>query len=422
MTPLMQSILQNAPDRVALVTPSGEVTFRELARACERAAPKPLLAPTSCLEDIVTLLASLAAGPVALVHPRWSPAEVRAAKALIDAHGPLEHDATVFFTSGTTGQPKGVIHGHRQHAAAAAASAENLGWRDEDRWLLSIPPAHIGGFSILTRCLSAGATVVLPDPGPFDPRGFVEQLARDRVTLVSLVPTMLQRITDLELTAPAHLRAALLGGAAASPALIEAASALGWPVLTTYGMTETCAQATVTPYGERPLPHGGCGLPLASVEIRVREGRVEVRGPTLMRGYLCATQIAQDDWFATHDLGHLDDRGRLHVLGRSDEVIVTGGENVHPNEVEHALRSCPEISEAVVYGVDDPEWGQRVAAVVESSSQIDISTLKGQLDEHIAGFKKPKTVEVVSALPRTAAGKIDRQRAIEAAGLPLNER
>ena len=403
------------------------------------------------LSAVATILAAVEAGvPVALLHPRATERErggeierlkprtvvdpEREAPGIAPADeedaGPAppasavphrEAPLAVVSTSGSTGEPKWVVLSRRAFAAAAAASEANLGWRADDRWLLAMPLAHVGGLSILIRCWLARKTVVLHDAPRFDPEEVAGVIARQKVTLVSLVPTMLHRLLALSPSwqPPRRVRAILLGGAAASPALLAEARQRRWPVLTTYGLTEACSQVATQPYGslsDKTAPGElGCGPPVANTEVRIDEGgQILVRGPQLMRGYLGQRPLAPGAWLATGDLGRLDREGNLHVEGRLGDRIVTGGENVDPLEVEHTLIEHPGIAAAAVVGLPHEEWGQMVAAAVVLDAEA--TDLPGDLGAHLgsrlASFKHPRRWAVVDALPVNASGKPDR-RALE---------
>lgn len=384
-----------------------------LAHACGRGAPMPLVADNT-LAAAVTLYALLELGvPALLLHPRQT-AEERALQ-VADARraaGTAHADAAVvIFTSGTTGRPRGAVLTRAALAASAAASAANLGWHADDRWLACMPIARVGGLSILTRCLAARRTAVLA-PG-FDAATLPATLAQERVTLVSLVPTMLARLLDAhpDWTPPARLRAVLVGGAEAPGPLLRRAAARGVPVVLTYGMTETCSQVAATPYAERFAPWAcGAGRVLPPAQLRVAAGRIEVRGPMLMAGYLGAPPLPPGAWFDTGDVGALDARGGLTVHARRTDLIVTGGENVYPAEVERALERCPGIAAAAVFGVPDDTWGETVAAalVVAPGGAPRDDELRAWLRARLAPHQRPRRVCRVERLPQTAAGKLDR--------------
>ncbi len=267
------------------------------------------------------------------------------------AAGVPEQTAVVIATSGSTGEPKGAQLSAAALLHSARASLARIGAGPGGRWLCTLPVSHIAGLGVLVRSLVAGTDPVIRarlDPGT-DPAAF-------SCDYVSLVPTQLRRLLDAGARV-SSFRAILLGGAAIPASLLAAARAAGARVITTYGMSETC---------------GGCvydGLPLAGVAVRAGPGgRIQLSGPVLFSGYrgrpdLTAAVLA-GGWFTTSDVGSVEGTGRLTVRGRADEMINTGGEKVAPGEVAAALEACPEVAEAAVTGVPDPEWGERVTAVV----------------------------------------------------------
>jgi o-succinylbenzoate---CoA ligase len=434
---------REAPDHPALVTGGREIPYGELAdrtrhavgwlreRGLDRAelmgldghpsvatlemlhalmaldVPVLLLHPRLTPTERQTILAE--AGPSAVVPPDRAGQTGRAAGADPEPPPDDERPLAVVHTSGSTGRPRGVVLSRRAFAASAAASAANLGWQTDDRWLLRLPIAHVGGLSVVTRCLLARRTVVVaPDAGV---AAMLEVMERDRVTIVSLVPTLLHRL--MEHDPPTHLRAVLLGGAAASPALLERAADRGWPVLTTYGLTEACSQVTTQPYGTVNRGELGAGPPLPGTEVRIDDsGQVLVRGPTLFTGYLAPGGIErpflEGAWFATGDHGRVDDAGNLHILGRRADRIISGGENVAPLEVEQALERVAGVRQACVFGLPDPEWGEVVCAAVVAGPDLDLDRLRRQLSLELAPFKRPRRVALLEALPTRGAGKVDR--------------
>ena len=385
---------------------------RDLSLAHGDARPHPLVA-TGELATVVTLLALLELGvPALLLHPRLTPAERDALLADAARRGRVAHPdaAAIIHTSGTTGTPRGAVLTRAALVASAQASAANLGWQPEDCWLACMPLARVGGLSILTRCLAARRKVALAE---FEVDGFPALVDAERVTLASLVPTMLARVLDAHphWTPPAHLRAVLVGGAAAPVRLLERAAARRVPVVVTYGLTETCSQVAATPYAERFAAAAcGAGRPLPGVELRVVDGRIEVRGPMRMAGYWDGPALAAADWFDTGDLGAVDAHGFLHVNARRGDLIVTGGENVYPAEVERELERCPGVVQAAVFGLPDDTWGQTVAAalVVDPTHGPSDGELSAWIGARLAPHKRPRRVCRVERLPQTAAGKPDR--------------
>jgi O-succinylbenzoic acid--CoA ligase len=273
-----------------------------------------------------------------------------------------------------------------------------------------MPIARVGGLSILTRCLIARRTVALA-PG-FDAGQMPAFVDRHRVTLASLVPTMLARVLDEHprWSPPAHLRAVLVGGAAAPARLLERAAQRRVPIVVTYGCTESCSQVVATPYAERFAPaRCGAGRPLAGAEVRVVAGHIELRGPMRMAGYAGEPPLDPQAWFDTGDLGDFDADGFVHVKARAGDLIISGGENVYPAEVEQVLESFPGVAAAGVFGIADDTWGQVVAAaLVTPAAPVDERELAVFLRDRLSPHKRPRRICSLPALPHTAAGKLDR--------------
>lgn len=402
------------------------VRARVRALDARRAATPHALVGTPDLDALLLLYALLEARvPALLVHPRLTPHERAEQAAAAERLGPVRvpDAAAIAFTSGTTGAPRGAVLTRDALLASAAASQANLGWRGDDRWLLCMPLAHVGGLSIVTRCLAARRCVLVAPR--FDPAAFPRWVDERGVTLASLVPTMLARILEASprWRPPAHLRAILVGGAEVPSSLLRAAKARGLPMLPSYGLTESCAQILAVPYAERFDPAGwGSGLPLPGVDLRVVDGRIEIRGPMLMAGYWGEDPLAPGAWFDTGDLGELDARGCLHVHARRADLIISGGENVYPAEVERALEGMPGIAAAGVFGVPSDAWGEEVAAVlVAAAAPPRDEELREHFAARLAPHKRPRRVCYAPALPHTPGGKLDRPalRAFAASLRPL---
>ncbi len=308
--------------------------------------------------------------------------------------------ALIIFTSGSAGSPKGVRLTHANLTASIVASTEAVDHVQEDRWLCNLPLFHIGGAMIPLRCAAVGATALL-EPG-FDAVRSAELLAKGHATIASLVAQTLES-TLAGVDRFEGVKAVLVGGGPVPEDLVQRALARGLPALRTYGMTETASQVATE---RRP----GAGLTaVKGAELRVWGDRVEVRGPMVSPGYLGEPDRAADEWFQTGDRGEVDANGRLAVLGRADTVVITGGENVSPEEVEAVIRCHPGVADVVVVGIPDATWGSMLVAVYEGDAGA------GELDRHVryrlAGFKVPKAWNRVESLPRTPIGKVDRQAA-----------
>jgi o-succinylbenzoate---CoA ligase len=328
-----------------------------------------------------------------------------------------EGDVSILYTSGTTGPPKGVRHTLAQHAASARGCRERLGGDEHDRWLLALSPHHVGGLTMFVRSALANQPLVtLPE---FDAGRVLEVIEEDRPTLVSLVPTMLERLIDAggaELLRP--MRALLIGGAPATAERVREWAALGLPVCPSYGLTETCSQVAVVPPGRAAELAGTAGMACghARIEIDPRPGlgpgvgEIVVHGPCVSPGYVnpALSPAPDGDRFRTGDLGRMDG-DVLTVLGRADDTIVTGGENVHPEEVEAVLRAHPQVADAAVAARPDREWGERVCAwVVAAEPGLAATALEGWCRERLSAFKVPRRWTFVAEVPRTG-GKLRRR-------------
>ncbi len=304
----------------------------------------------------------------------------------LDGLGVEQGDALVVATSGTTGSPRGVVLTHDAVRASARATSARLAVSKADTWLACLPLSHVGGLSVITRAVLTATRLVVHDGFEV---GAVAAAARDGATLVSLVPTALQRID------PQLFRRIVLGGSRPPEDLPD-------NVVTTYGMTETGSGVVYD------------GVPLEGVEVRIdQQAEIHLRCPMLLRCYRDGSKPCVDGWFATGDLGELGDDGRLIVHGRRDELIITGGENVWPAIVEAVLRTHRAVAEVAVAGVADAEWGQRVVAWVvpiDAKTPPSLESIRAISVESLPAFMAPKEVRIVDTLPTTTSGKVRRHR------------
>jgi O-succinylbenzoic acid--CoA ligase len=332
----------------------------------------------------------------------------------------------VLYTSGTSGRPKGACLAWSNFTASARAAEDRLGAAVYRRWLACMPLFHVGGLSILMRSVLFGGPVRLQSR--FDPAAVSDALDGGDIAAISLVPTMLSRLLAHRgaRTAPRGLEVLLLGGAAAAPELVARALAKGYPVCPTYGLTEATSQVATAgpprPGAREPSPM----LPVLGTEVRIvvegrdlgpgSEGEILVRGATVMRGYLhdgeATARALRDGWLHTGDIGILDAAGGLHVLDRRDDLVVSGGENVYPAEIESVLLEHPAVEDAGVTGIADADLGARVVAwiVTRAGCSANVESLQLHCRERLAGFKQPREFRFVGALPRNAAGKLQRRR------------
>ncbi|QIN79932.1 o-succinylbenzoate--CoA ligase [Rubrobacter marinus] len=448
-----------APDAPAILGPAGTITYAELDGRVSAAAGR--LADAGCTPGarvalrmekderyVVLLLAALRAGcvvcPVSTrVPPEGVPALLRVARpsalvsdvelpipetkglAVMGPEGldpgetegarpgehilvPTDRPATIVFTSGSTGTPKAALHTVGNHHYSALGSGENIPLGPGDRWLHSLPLYHVGGLSIVFRCLLAGAAMSFPEPDV--PLG--ESLAQSGATHVSLVATQLRRLLSEEASLGA-LRAILLGGGPVPEALVDEALELGLPIHTSYGLTETSSQATTTPPGasREVLRTSGRALPYREVAV-AGDGEILVRGETLFAGYVegdgLDRRVDEAGWFHTKDLGELDSGGYLRVRGRKDNLFVSGGENVQPEEIEEALYRIEGVEGAVVVPVPDEEFGERPVAFVRAGDGRPLESLAQALEPVLPRFKIPVAFHPWPERPGPEGMKVDR--------------
>jgi O-succinylbenzoic acid--CoA ligase len=374
------------PDAPFLFTATRTFTFAETVAALP--PPRDVVTAHPTAETLLAILSAIDAGrPVAIAHP---------ARTAPDLSGTPETLA-VLQTSGSTGAPRPIALSRRHCLAAAAAVGTHLGERDDDRWLLCLPLAHTGGLALALRCLVARRPIVMHE-GSFH-AGEVARLGVARgVTCASLVPTQLDALVASGAPLPAW-RAVVVGGAEAARPVLERAAARGVPFLTSYGLTETWGQVATA----RPADAGRVDAPMVPLP-----GVTITGGTAAAPASLAITGPMVDGTLVTADLGWVDDAG-VHVAGRGDDVIITGGENVHPAEVERALASAPGVAAACAFGVPDERWGQLVAAAIVPGERLDLAALHAWLAAHLPAHLRPRRLAVLDTLPLLPSGKIDRR-------------
>lgn len=415
------------PDAVALILPDETLSYRQLldhshtlAQQLEGAPRTVLALPAEAMAEaaLSSHAASLLGRAIFPLNPALSP---QRREALLRAVGGPVADGIelLIATSGTQGEPKAVMLGGANLRAGVLASKSRLPLRAGDAWLACLPLYHIGGMAILYRCAEAGAAVVLHEG--FDPQRVWHDQEKYRVTHISLVPAMLARLLDIGRDSPPlALKVALIGGGPLSAALAERARRAGWPICVSYGMSETGSQvATLCELPEGWAP-GQVGAPLPGFEVEVVGedgrptsgiGRIRIRGGAVMAGYANPQRqtglgLAQG-WFASGDMGCIDVQGNLTVLGRHDDMLVSGGTNIHPQQVEEVLKRCPGVADAGLTSVEDEVWGDLLVAVVVA--EADDEALENWCRNELAGTMRPRRFARLPALPRNALGKLDRQ-------------
>ncbi|WP_186576440.1 o-succinylbenzoate--CoA ligase [Aquibacillus kalidii] len=336
---------------------------------------------------------------------------------------------TIIYTSGTTGKPKGVQHTYGNHWWSAIASALNLGIDNRDKWLASLPLFHVGGLSILIKSVIYGMPVYLLEK--FDEQVVHNGIVNQGVTIVSVVSLTLQRLVDVVAESnqfyPSSFRCMLLGGGPAPEPLLQKAKSLQIPVYQTYGMTETSSQIVTLSPRDALDKLGSAGKPLFPAQLKIvlegeiannyQVGEIHVKGAMVTKGYFRAedanrSAFDHNGWLATGDMGYVDAEGFLYVMDRRKDLIISGGENIYPAELESVLSGCPGVKDVAIVGKIDSTWGQTPVAfvVVEEKEIVTADEVISYCSKYLAKYKIPKEVYFLEQLPRTASNKVIRHQ------------
>lgn len=333
----------------------------------------------------------------------------------------LDDPFTIIYTSGTTGYPKGVVHTYGNHWWSAIGSALNLGLSKSDKWLAVLPYFHVSGLSIFLKSVIYGMPVYLVEK--FNEQIVVDAIINRKVTIVSVVTVLLQKIMNTlgENQFPDSFRCMLLGGGPAPKPLLETAKERNIPVFQSYGMTETSSQIVTLSPQDALVKIGSAGKPLFPAQLQIKDkvpneiGEIFVKGPMVTRGYFnnetATTKAFEDGWLSTGDLGYVDEEGYLYVVDRRKDLIISGGENIYPSEIESVLSGFEGIIEVGVAGRSDETWGQvPVAFVVVHDQSVTIEQILAYAKERLAAYKIPKEIHMVKSLPRNASNKLVRNK------------
>ncbi|WP_042143033.1 o-succinylbenzoate--CoA ligase [Paucisalibacillus sp. EB02] len=336
----------------------------------------------------------------------------------------LSDPFTIIYTSGTTGFPKGVVHTYGNHWWSAIGSALNLGLQETDKWLAVLPYFHVGGLSIFIKSAIYGMPVYLVEK--FNEQIVLDAIINRGVTITSVVTVMVQRIlaTLGDNQFPNHFRCMLLGGGPAPVPLLEKASEKSIPVFQSFGMTETSSQiATLSPRDSLQKV-GSAGKALFPAQIKIKDsvpneiGEILVKGPMVSSGYYNNKEANEnsfyDGWLSTGDLGYTDEEGFLFVVDRRKDLIISGGENIYPSEIESVLSGFEGVKEVGVTGIPDDHWGQvPVAFIVPTNEQILKEDIMTYAEVKMAKYKLPKEIHFVESLPRNASNKLVRNKLLD---------
>ncbi|MGX7245433.1 o-succinylbenzoate--CoA ligase [Enterococcus quebecensis] len=349
-------------------------------------------------------------------------------KKLIETNATYQLDATasIMYTSGTTGNPKGVVQCFSNHLASALATQENMSITTDDCWLCPVPLFHISGLSIVIRQLVLGCSLRLYSK--FDAKIVTNDLAKGCGTVISVVAVMLQELLELhpEKGYSSNFKAMLLGGGPISSKALEQCESYGIPVIQSYGMTETCSQVVALSFEDASAKIGSAGKPLKGMSIKIVDdtgrllkqnevGEVLLKGNNVVQQYLNGEQWQKvkwtvDGWFKTGDMGYLDKDGYLYLVSRLSELIISGGENIYPTEIEHVIQEFPGVKEVAVVGEPDEKWGAVPVAYIVGEPTITVEKINTFAQAYLARYKLPKRIYLCHSLPKTASGKLAKHR------------
>jgi O-succinylbenzoic acid--CoA ligase len=408
------------PQQVALLSSEIEITFKELNEWVSGTASRlqeigiqkgervALILPPSW-EQVVLILALIRRGAMASpVNPKFPTTYTKTLLNKISCHRvigttqqvarqskipknkiELDQPATILFTSGSSGTPKAVLHSYGNHYWSAKGSNENIPLQRGDRWLLSLPLCHVSGIGIIFRSLLSGTTLVIPrEEDPLE-----ERISKYAITHLSLVSTQLYRLLQ-KATPWKTIKATLLGGSAIPFSILDQAYSKKLPIYTSYGLTEMATQVTTTPSNppKEKRQTSGKALPYREIDI-AKDGEILVRGKTLFQGYVDREKIdrplTKKGWFQTGDLGEIDPEGYLSVRGRKDNLFISGGENIYPEEIELALSNLAGIEQSRVVPIADKEFGYRPVAFLKTTQPMDSSKIQSELEKALPRFKIP---------------------------------
>ncbi|PAV27728.1 o-succinylbenzoate--CoA ligase [Virgibacillus profundi] len=332
----------------------------------------------------------------------------------------LDDTFTIIYTSGTTGFPKGVIHTYGNHWWSAIGSALNLGIHENDKWLVPLPIFHVSGLSTMIKSLIYGMQIFLLEK--FDESIVHQAILHKGVTIVSVVTVMVQRLINKlgDNHYPESLRCLLLGGGPAPRPLLEKGKARNIPVFQSYGMTETASQIVTLSPKDALEKIGSAGKPLFPAQLKIEQtskddlvGEIHVKGPMVTKGYFkneaANNKALKTGWLATGDLGYLDDEGFLFVVERRNDLIISGGENIYPSEIESVISGMDQVREVGVVGKKHETWGQvPIAFIVVDSQSISPRDILVYAEKRLAKYKLPKEIYFIDQLPKNASNKLVR--------------
>lgn len=352
----------------------------------------------------------------------FSEVEKQAAKdVVLQTELNLDDPFSIIYTSGTTGFPKGVVHTYGNHWWSAMGSALNLGIHSNDKWLIPLPLFHVSGLSTSIKSVIYGMPIYLLEKFNVDQAH--QAIMTKGVTIASVVTIMVQRLIEKlgEDKYPKAFRCFLLGGGPAPLNLLEKARKMQVPIFQSYGMTETTSQIATLSAHDALQKIGSAGKPLVPAQLKIKPitendpiGEIQVNGPMVTKGYFkredANKKTFKNGWLATGDLGYLDEDGFLYVVDRRSDLIISGGENIYPTEIENVLASMDKVKEVGVTGKPDDTWGEVPVAFVVKEEEVSVEEIRDYAKDQIAKYKLPKDIYFVEDLPRNASNKLVRNK------------
>lgn len=342
------------------------------------------------------------------------------------SHLHSSNTALIMFTSGSTGYPKGVMLSFDNLYHSALATDTLIDQTHHDRWLASLPFYHIGGFSIITRALLAGVEIILPDS--LKTNDIAYSITTHKPTLASLVPTQLDALIEQMNNPNPEMRTIFLGGGPIDKNLARKATTKNWQIVKVYGSTETCSMIASASFDDLKVDPAIGAKPMAGNQIAIldiegkllepnKKGEVAVISKSVMKGYYnnesATNEKFRHEYYLTSDYGYIDDEGRLNIEGRIDDIIISGGENINPKEIEEALLRHQEVKEAVVFKMKDDKWGEVPVAAVSTQQSISVDKLLDFLREDLSSFKIPKEIFILDEIPKNEMGKVNNKLLME---------
>jgi len=317
--------------------------------------------------------------------------------------------ALIMFTSGTTGENKAVVHSFKSLFASVSSIDKEIHLEENKKWLASLPFYRIGGFQIIIRSLLTGGTLYIPQN--VSTEKIVEGVNRYKPDYISLVNATYRSLLQSNTTELKNTKAIFVGGGPVESSLLKEGLSKGLPVYKVYGSTETGSMISMLKPEDAVNKIDSASKSLPGVKLKIEQDEILVSTDSLFTGYYKNESLTKEKiengWYKTGDIGYIDDDGFLFVMGRKDNIIISGGEKIDPKEIESAIKKLDYIKDAVVFGVTDEKWGQKICSAVVSNTKLDVSEIQDKLKEILSSYKIPKIIKQIEKIPVDEMGKIN---------------